>query len=437
MTRATLLAVACALSCLTAVPAARAIPIKCDKSPYDVDLVVVHANGVRTDLAGAKANLERLRPLVDRQLGQQPYAISYGLAYNQRKGWLASIYKLAKERLARSDAQAIRMLGDLDNVPGWLREELIKLAAEREQIGFEGDASLERQVTMYREQLRSGRKVVVIAHSEGNMYANAAYRRLFETVLETPGERSFGIVGVALPAPSLAGTWFPAGCSSLGCYTTLEEDLVIGGVQAVLPDTAPSNVPDETVGTSDLNRHDLIDTYLRNPASRERILAHVGAFVSSFEPLETTLNDSAITAYLEWDTDADLDLHVYEGGGGHVYAAFPESEDGGQLDADDMDGYGPEHYFAECDLLKAGDLRFAVGYYEGDGPVTARLRIKVGNTVRAYRRELTRALGTRSFTEPEAIASIHVTNLDDDKRYDSKNQLIDDYEIAVIGATER
>jgi hypothetical protein len=448
MKRASWMTLAClAASCLTAVPPARAIPVKCDKSPYDVDLVVVHANGVFTDLAGAKANLESLRPLVDQQLGHQPYAISYAVAYNQVKGRLASFRKLIRERVPMSEARGIRMLRDLDEVPDWLRDELTRVAAERDLAGFDGDRSLARHVTMYREHLRKGRKVVVIAHSEGNMYANAAYRRLFDLEPKTPGERAFGIVGIASPAPQIAGDQFPPECppappesnrkgEELGCYTTLDEDAIMGWVRRVLPDTAPANVFDETVGSSDGNRHDLVDVYLRNPAAREQILQHVSAFVAGFEPLAVASNDSLVSAYLEWDGDADLDLHVYENdGGGHVYSRFPDSEYGGNLEADDWDGPSAEQYYAECAVLEAGDLHFAVGYYEGSGHVNARLRVKVADLVRTYEGFLPEPLGEGSFRSPARIATLYVKNRD--RRLDRRHMLVDEYDVELIATPAR
>jgi hypothetical protein len=264
------------------------------------------------------------------------------------------------------------------------------------------------------------------------MYANAAYHRLFETALPTPGERSFGIVGVALPAPSLAG-WHPPSCPGLGCYTTLEEDLIIRGVNFLLPDTAPDNVAVDTVGSTDDKGHSLIENYLANPTARAQILDHVSAFVGAFEPLEVMLNTSTITAYLSWDSGADLDLHVWERDArAHVYTAFPESEFGGHLDADDQDGYGPEHYYAECAALADGtDFLFAVGYYAGEGPVTAELRLTVGEATRVYKRELAAPTRGQSLTQPVPMVRLRAKK---QAPFDPKHQLIDDYEVELVAS---
>lgn len=48
---------------------------------------------------------------------------------------------------------------------------------------------------------------------------------------------------------------------------------------------------------------------------------------------------------MAWDTDhTDIDLHVHEPDGGHVYFAQPESSNGGHVSRDFRQGYGPEVY---------------------------------------------------------------------------------------------
>lgn len=432
----------CLASGLGAVPAARALRVKCDKSPYDVDLAVVYANGMFTTLEVAKANLERLRPLVDEKLKLEfklePYAATYAIAYNKKEGVFESIRRVVKERVAMTGSNLIRILSGLDPLPDWLDEQLNRYAAELDEAGFDDDDDLEQHVQMYRDHLRSGHKVLVIAHSEGNLYANAAYRRLFQTALPTPGERDFGIVGIALPAPTLAG-WQPPGCPVLGCYTTLSEDLIIRGVHSQLGDTAPPNVSGASPlpSRTDLFWHGLTETYLETKEAREQILNHVAAFVHAFEPLEATLNDSTVTASLEWDSTADLDLHVFEQfASHHVYGDFRDGV--GKLDLDDQDGYGPEHYYTECAELEGGDFRFAVGYYDGEGPATARLRIKIGQTARTYKHVLAEALHDTSTRDPETFVVLHVVNRADDESgkniVDGHKQLIDDYDIELQGS---
>jgi hypothetical protein len=66
---------------------------------------------------------------------------------------------------------------------------------------------------------------------------------------------------------------------------------------------------------------------------------------------------------LLWDSQPDVDLHIYEPGEVHV---FYESRRGtsGYLDADDTFMYGPEHYYANCGL-REGNYTMRLNYYSG------------------------------------------------------------------------
>jgi hypothetical protein len=392
---------------------AHAAAFDCPKSWYAVNLAVIHGNGVLTDKSGATANLEALRPLVAKRLDQDPYAIAFGLAYNHSEGWSEQLLKVVKERAIMSPTLFLRMLSQLVPMPDDLKQALKQMAAELDLAAFVDDADLRQHVQSYRDHLRKGHKVVVIAHSEGNFYANAAYRQLFETSLVTPGKEDFGIVAVALPAPTVAG-WAPDSCPAAGCYTTLINDVVVAAVRQVLPDTAIAK-PNVATGPDwveyDWTGHSLIDSYLRVRSAREQIMGHVAGFVAHFGQLRRVIHDAMITASLEWDTSADLDLHVYENNESeHVYYDNQDSAIGA-LDADDADGYGPENYYGECQGLQSGTFRFAVGYYDGEGPVHARLRVQAGATTRTFEQTLDQATHGESRTDPTTVGFLEVKRL--------------------------
>lgn len=381
----------------------------CPKSPYAVNLAVVYGNGMFRTHAQADKDLEYMRPMIAKRLGHDPFAIVFDLAYNQNEQWLQQLWQVAKQREVMTVSHYLRILSHAAEAPDWLGEELGAIAAEVDLTAFIDDANLDAHVQTYRDHLRKGRKVVLLAHSQGNLYANAAYRRLFETSLKTPGQGSFGVVGVASPAAEVAG-WRPKLCEPLGCYTTFREDAVITVARALAPDTLDANLSGLSGDpwSTDPLWHGLRDAYLRGDASRERILSHVKAFVDEFEDLDLSLHDAAVTVSLDWDTDADLDLHVYENDGlQHVYYAYPRGA-AGYLEADDSDGYGPEHYRATCGELMPGGYRFAVGYFAGDEPTHVRLRVQAGALTRTWRRTLPAAQGRASHTDPVTLGHLEV-----------------------------
>lgn len=394
---------------------AQAAPYTCPKSHYEVDLAVVYGNGMFTTAAQAGKQRDVLRPLVAARLGHEPFAIAFDLAYNDDEDTLSQLWEVAKQRRVMSVSQFLRVVSRLLPAPDWFQEETQRIASGVDLAAFENDEDLDQHVQTYRDHLRKGRKVVVIAHSQGNLYANAAYRRLFESDSPTPGQHGFGTVGIATPAPVVAG-WMPPSCLPSGCYTTFAEDVIINAVRTALPDTLPANVIGSASGrlpSGDLLWHGLRESYLHLAGARERILDHVAAFVEHFDELEWTIHDSMITASLEWDSPADLDLHVYElDGAEHVYYAYPAGA-AGYLEADDEDGYGPENYSADCGYVAAGSYRFAVGYFAGEGPTRVRLRVQAGDLTRTFTRVLPAAQGRVSHSEPVTIGWLEVSERDD------------------------
>lgn len=87
-------------------------------------------------------------------------------------------------------------------------------------LDFDSDV-VDANVRSYRAELALRNKVILVAHSNGNVYADEAYGRL------TPSERtSVGVVAVATLLGSVPGT---------GPYVTLVEDTFVRGFPGHLP----------------------------------------------------------------------------------------------------------------------------------------------------------------------------------------------------------
>ncbi len=93
---------------------------------------------------------------------------------------------------------------------------------------------------------------------------------------------------------------------------------------------------------------------------------------------------------LIWDSPADLDLHVIEPGGTEIDWVNRNGERGGELDVDNMKGFGPENvYWVEARdpdgkvLAKGqgppGEYKWYVNHYGGNhgDPVSARWKVRV------------------------------------------------------------
>ena len=99
---------------------------------------------------------------------------------------------------------------------------------------------------------------------------------------------------------------------------------------------------------------------------------------------------------LLWDTKADIDIHVIEPtvkGDGHkegkeIFWNDPRGRHGGELDVDNIEGYGPENVYwlkvledGSKDLGPgpAGEYKWYVHYYGGNGgvPVATRWKVRI------------------------------------------------------------
>jgi hypothetical protein len=124
-------------------------------------------------------------------------------------------------------------------------------------LTFDSDA-VDANVLSYRLELALRNKVILVAHSNGNVYADEAYGRL------TPAERtSVGVVAVATLIGSVPGN---------GPYVTLEEDTFVRGF--------PGHLPANTTNTGGFcpevfGCHAFVDFYMDGSVSRPKIVQDV------------------------------------------------------------------------------------------------------------------------------------------------------------------
>jgi hypothetical protein len=124
-------------------------------------------------------------------------------------------------------------------------------------LTFDSDV-VDANVRAYRAELALTNKVILVAHSNGNVYADEAYDRL------TPGERtSVGVVAVATLLGSVPGG---------GPYVTLVED----GFVALFPGALPPNTTNTGgICPQGLGCHAFVDFYLNGEVSGPRIVQDV------------------------------------------------------------------------------------------------------------------------------------------------------------------
>lgn len=202
-----------------------------------------------------------------------------------------------------------------------------------------------------------GKKILFVAHSQGNLFANAAYA--YAAPKAAAG--SVKVVHIASASPTLNGE-----------HTLADLDLVINGLRAVgtvasITDSIPGYLlcPAGMNGEKDLLGHGLIEIYI-NPGLEisNRVKSHITTALSTLVAPPAQATSGFFTTTLTWDGSGDVDLHTYEPSGSHVYYRNMRGASG-YLDVDNTVAYGPEHYYASCDSarLQEGTYRVAIANY--------------------------------------------------------------------------
>jgi hypothetical protein len=127
-------------------------------------------------------------------------------------------------------------------------------------IGLTGvviQAQLESHLERYRKELAEGRRVVVVSHSQGNLYANEAYR-----ALSSEGWNDMHIVAVATPSDEVADG---------GPYVTVEED----GAAKLFPFALPANGANDEPCPGFWYCHGFLEWYLFGTNSSDAIIGGI------------------------------------------------------------------------------------------------------------------------------------------------------------------
>jgi Domain of unknown function DUF11/Thrombospondin type 3 repeat len=93
------------------------------------------------------------------------------------------------------------------------------------------------------------------------------------------------------------------------------------------------------------------------------------AVVLAPPPAEAATERARIT----WNTQTDIDLHIYDEAGNHAFYAQPDAIPGASLSSDNTVGFGPETFTDDEDPGTARTFRFEVCYFAGspdEGPTT-------------------------------------------------------------------
>ncbi len=243
-----------------------------------------------------------------------------------------------------------------------------------------------------------GRSMLLVAHSQGNLFLNQAYDHIQPAV----GEGRVKTVQIAPASPTLRGP-----------HVLANTDIVINALRLQGLDTVPAINLDQPFSTSDLSGHGLAASYLE-PSRPGRAMVE-GLISNALQALErpdrTAQAAGSFTVTLTWDGDGDEDLHVHEPDDSHVFYLRRQGHSG-YLDTDNTSRLGPEHYHASCDpnQLQTGTYRIGVNnYWSADGRI-ATVQVATARDGVLLSRQIATGptLGSAGNESPQSVMTLQV-----------------------------
>jgi|GEM_PF-1030382 len=335
----------------------------CIDSPEAIS--VFHVNGISTTLQSARLNLKEISNNISNN-SQINYR--YHLSYNHTNTLIADLLQAATQVGLQFSSQVMLWMTGATGIPSWLQDIL-----SNAMQGFYPVVANELQdhVDKYRDALLQGNKVLIVSHSQGNLYANEAYEMLLRQNPELPVRQSVGIYGVATPANNVAG--------NTGPYLTNNRDFISatpGALSAnlILKYASGETVPAFGLGAFTLiQAHSFTDTYL-SPAynTRQSVLDGIQTRLTSLQKPAPSSGDGPITIALSWAGNVDIDLALYEPDGYFVSSRagtapgsavfLPPAGHVGYISFDAESGPGIERYRSNCNQLQVGTYYLGAHY---------------------------------------------------------------------------
>jgi len=362
---------------------------------------IFFGNGIKTTEDGAFDSRNILKQYLQKVLPKEEFELlDFKVAYNDTHTLPLDLLESTIQILSGNTSRFWRFFWGLEIMPDWFADKFILLSSAIDRSSLVTTDSLKKHVNTYKTKIAEGKKVLLVAHSQGNLFGNQAYN-----LLNSRERQSFGMVAVANIDNNVLGGDSP--------YTSLQNDKVILALRAaqiVLPSQPMAPNTENLAPAEDFLGHFFIQSYMADGSiSADKITQQV---ITSLDTLATPaqiVESGVITVSLTWGSEPDVDLHVYEPNGMQVFWYNLEGHSGA-IDRDDRSGYGPEHYTVpSCDTLERGVYHVALDYFKGDGPEVATLQIEAGLLVRTYEIAMPSDV-YGSADHPELLANILVKN---------------------------
>jgi hypothetical protein len=235
----------------------------CAQCPMQ-EATVFYVNGVDADIKSSEASRSKLEKELFVRFSLNPECVLVKRAYNASATLLPDLVEAAVQKTQEINTELstfwklyLRAFSASVGDALWFTAMVRTAYLGIDVTQFVIQEQLGRHMELYRSELAAGRQVILVPHSQGNLYANAAWNEL------TPDERKrVHIVSVATPSDMVADG---------GPYTTLAED----GAAQWFPFALPANAANGEPCPDPWYCHGFREWYLFGSNSRDRIVDRI------------------------------------------------------------------------------------------------------------------------------------------------------------------
>lgn len=248
-------------------------------------LKVLYGNGMQSSVLDAKRSSNVLKEAIEERIrsSENERRISHGRVINPSEN-IGDFFESLDQKLNVEESQLWLYLSGVETMPKEMKDILTNLATKSVEISYDVQPELRNHVNIYDAALLEGNKVVVVSHSQGNLFANQAFNHIHPQYRD-----AWGMVAVANPASYVATD---------GPNTTITEDIVMYFTPGSMPATI-SNFP--LLNPDDWSGHQFVESYMvENTLARQKIVDDVFSVEESLEVSPEVLGGSAIHVALSW-----------------------------------------------------------------------------------------------------------------------------------------
>jgi hypothetical protein len=405
----------------------------CNEDVDQARTIIYFVNGVGNDIFSAVANLQRLRHhMKDLYTPQAEFRLFYNASGFRTPEAECNYYGLALSDQARVkgvmrsrlEAAARQRCGSANPIPDF-GEALVQLL-ERESGGAE-PLLVEKLRDLVLADVLSGKKVLLVAHSQGNLYVEAALKQIMSLPAPDGGQRpAESVAAIAVASPITYASEVSSAFQNRLRVVQVLHDIIqaVPGAPAATVENEYSRKVSEALLEARATVT-LVSRLLRDGRARAvaTVVAYLPVFLAAYKAhrfdasyigdmftrrqlsdelryvdryasnRRSVLGQGFFQVTLTWNIAGDIDLHLLEPAGTHVYWRSRQGQVG-ELDRDDISGTGPENYFV-CSpgRLNPGTYEVKLNNFSGTMGTQATVRIRAGTQFRNY----TQVLGSANF----------------------------------------